>query len=79
MTEVSFHKELYEGEAVDEAAKTYDRFATLERVDETHRWLVRVTAASPEREARIANELSNFALGITIERANGSRAKGSAG
>ena len=75
MTEVGFHKELYDGEAVDEAAKTYEGFATIERVVEEHRWLVRITAAAAEREARIANELANYALGITIERATGARPK----
>lgn len=73
MIELTFHRELYAGEAVDEAAKLYEPYATIERVAEEHRWVVRVTAEAPARERRIANELANFALGITIERASGAR------
>jgi len=68
VTELSFHKELYDGFAVDEALKVYERFGTLERAEEAARWVVRVTAASPEREGRLASELANYALGLTIDR-----------
>jgi hypothetical protein len=65
---LTFHKELYDGFALDEALKIYERFGTLERAEEEGRWVVRVTAAAPPREERIARELSNYALGLTIER-----------
>jgi hypothetical protein len=71
--ELSFHRELYSGEAVDEAAKMFEPYATIERSAEEHRWVVRVTAAEPSREHRVARELANFALGVTIERASGAR------
>jgi hypothetical protein len=65
--ELRFHRELYRGEHVDEAIKVYDRFATLERAEEEQHWVVRVHAKTPERERRLADELANYALGLTIE------------
>lgn len=74
MIELRFHEELYDGFAVDEAVKTYAEFATAELSRDAGAYVVRVTAR-PEAEARgiaeatICAELSNFALGRTIERA----------
>ncbi len=66
MRELRFHRELYRGEAVDAAAKVYARYASIElREDPTH-WIVRVSAASPARETRVARELANHALGTTV-------------
>ena len=73
MIELRFHRELYDGKAVDEALKTFDRFATLEQVDDASHWVVRVTAKDASREQKIADEISNFALGLTI-RAGGASA-----
>jgi hypothetical protein len=64
--ELRFHRELYEGKAVDEAIKTFGKFATFEQAEEPTYWIVRVTAKDATRERRVANELSNFALGLTI-------------
>lgn len=68
MIALAFHQELYDGFAVDEALGVYARFGTFERAEEAGRWVVRVTAASPAREQRLASELANYALGLTIER-----------
>ena len=71
MTELRFHRDLYDGAAVDEAIKTFDRFATIERAEEESHWIVRLStdaSGSKERERRIAGELANFALGLTIRR-----------
>jgi hypothetical protein len=68
VTELRFHRELYRGEHVDEAIKLYDRFAKLTRIEEPTHWVVRVEAGSPARERKIADELGNYALGITIEK-----------
>lgn len=72
MIELRFHREVYRGEAVDEAIKVYQRFATFERAEEEDRWVVRITANRPEREKRIAAELGNYALGLTIRQRRGS-------
>ncbi len=66
MIELRFHRELYRGEAVDQAAKTLGPYATLELVEEPTHWVVRVTGSSPAREKRVARELGNHALGLTV-------------
>lgn len=68
MTELRFHRDIYAGEAVDEAAKMFRRFATLELVEEPTHWVVRLTARDPSKERRIAGELGNYALGRSGER-----------
>jgi len=63
-----FARTIYAGEAVDEAIKRFDRFATFEREEQPEAWVVTVI---PKREAqlrRLCGELSNFALGLTIRR-----------
>lgn len=66
MTELRFHRELYRGESVDAAIKVYDRYAEIERAEEPAYWVVKIAASTPEREKKIANELGNYALGLTI-------------
>jgi hypothetical protein len=66
--ELVFHKELYDGFAVDQAMQVYERFGVFQRSEEEARWVVQVSAKNPEREERLARELANFALGLTIER-----------
>jgi hypothetical protein len=69
--ELRLHQDLYRGEAVDEAMKTYGAFASFERVDPApgvDYWTVRVTASSPGRERKVAGEVANCALGLTITR-----------
>jgi len=69
--ELRFHRELYDGKAVDEAIQTFTRHATLEPVEDATDWVVRISATSEARERKIANELSNFALGLTIRSGGG--------
>lgn len=70
MIELRFHKELYSGFAVDEALKVFADYATFEQADETASWVVRLTTTDASVEERtIANEFANYALGLTIERA----------
>lgn len=75
MIELRFHNELYDGFAVDEAAKVYAGFASMELERDPHGYIVRLTAlpAAAEQgvdERSIGAELLNYALGKTIERAN---------
>jgi hypothetical protein len=67
MTELRFHRELYRGTAIDEALKVFAAYAQFEQAEEPSHWIVRVTSADPAREKRIARELSNYALGLTIK------------
>lgn len=71
MREARFHRELYRGEQVDEAVKVYERFARIERAEEDTHWVVRVETESPDRERKIADELANYALGLTIQQRGG--------
>jgi hypothetical protein len=66
MKEVRFHRELYVGEAVDAAIRTFEPWAQLEREASATHWIVRITARSPAIERRVAGELSNYALGLTV-------------
>jgi hypothetical protein len=62
-----FHRDLYRGESVDAAAKALESYATsIERAEEPAHWVLHVTAATPDRERRIAGEIANRALGITV-------------
>lgn len=73
MIRLRFHREVYSGEAVDEAVKRLARFATMQLEEEADHWVVRVTAKSPGKERRVAGELANWALGITVERGGAER------
>lgn len=69
MIELRFHKEIYLGTCVDEAVKVYQRFGKFDLVDQNTHWSVKVTAKNPAREASIAKELGNYALGLSIKNA----------
>ncbi|MBZ0116175.1 MAG: HxsD-like protein [Sandaracinaceae bacterium] len=66
MRQLRLHREIYRGEAVDEAVKVYGKYATFDLKEEQAHWLVEITSSSPARERRIADELANYALGLTI-------------
>ncbi len=66
MIELRFHRELYDGKSVDEALKIFGPHASFEQAEETAHWIVRLSAADGAREKRVAGELSNYALGLTI-------------
>ncbi|MEO7095006.1 MAG: HxsD-like protein [Polyangiales bacterium] len=74
MIELRFHRELYDGKSIDEALKIFGAHAGFEQAEEPTHWIVRVTGADPAREKRIAGELANYALGLTIQRAGTSPA-----
>lgn len=66
MTELRFHRDVYRGEAVDAATKVYEKFATLTLREDDQHWVVDVAGKTPGRERRVAGELANYALGLTI-------------
>ena len=49
----------------------FDEYATLERSEEGEHIVLSITAKSPARERRVAGELGNYALGLTIRRRGG--------
>lgn len=69
MIRLTFHAELYDGFAIDEAVKVFTPFAgfTLSR-DPDHFVVVVEGKANGPDESRVAAELLNFALGKTIDR-----------
>jgi hypothetical protein len=67
VTELRFHRAAYAGTAVDEAVKRFGAFAEFELQEEPEHWVVRLRAPTVEREARVAGELGNYALGTTIK------------
>ena len=66
MRELRFHREIYRAEAVDEAVQVFDRFADFEVSNDGEHRVVVLTAKKASREKRIADELANYALGLTI-------------
>jgi hypothetical protein len=68
--ELRFHHELYDGFAVDEAAKVYGAYGAMDLVRETDGYLVRVTANAEGGidERTLCAEMANYALGMTIEK-----------
>ena len=68
MTELRLHRSLYRTEAVDEAIAKLAHLAEIVRSDDDTHWGVSVTADRSEHEVRIAAELGNFALGLTLAR-----------
>lgn len=76
MIELRFHHELYDGFAVDEAAKAYAEYASMDLERDPNGYIVRLTAlpAASEQgidERDIGAELLNYALGKTIEKSLG--------
>jgi hypothetical protein len=66
VTELRFHREIYKGTSVDEAVKVFARYGSFELAEEQDHWLVRITAKNSDRERKLAGELGNYALGLTI-------------
>ena len=66
MKELRFHRDLYPGEAVDAAIQTLEPWAQLVREATDSHWIVRISARSSAAERRVAGELANFALGLTV-------------
>ncbi|MBK8696878.1 MAG: hypothetical protein IPN17_32595 [Deltaproteobacteria bacterium] len=64
MTERRFHRSIYDLRAVQGAVQALERFASMTLSDEGEHHVVRVTAKSPARERRVADELCNHALGL---------------
>jgi hypothetical protein len=65
--QLSFRADLYSGFAIDAAAKVYADFAHCELERTADAFVVRLTGTGAHDEQTIADELSNYALGATIE------------
>ena len=68
MTELRFHRDVYAGEAVDEAVKMFASFGEFELSEQGDYWVVAITAKRPDAERKLAGELGNYALGLSADR-----------
>jgi hypothetical protein len=68
VTSLAFRHDLYSGFAVDAAAKAFAEFASIERVEEPDRFVLKITATGEVDEATLCGEIGNYALGATVER-----------
>lgn len=64
---VRFHREIYDGKAVDAAVKQLADYASFELIEEPSYWVVKVEAEDDATARAVAGELGNFALGLTIQ------------
>ncbi len=67
-TVLRFAREVYAGEAIDEAVKTFANFASFELSEDADAWVVRVTPNNPGVARQLIGEFGNYALGLTIQR-----------
>jgi hypothetical protein len=67
LIELRFHREIYRGTSIDEAVKVFASYATFKLQEEAQHWVVQVEASAKDRERRIAGELGNYALGLTVK------------
>jgi hypothetical protein len=78
--DLRFHEELYDGFAIDEAVKVYAPYATFTLSRERGGYVVQIQGhEGGADEAVIAAELSNYALGKTIEKSRAAATSDAAG
>jgi len=68
VTELRFHRELYSGEAIDEAVKTWSNFAEFSLSETPEHWVVEVTPKHEAAARQIIGEFGNYVLGLTVDR-----------
>jgi hypothetical protein len=68
VTTLRFHRDLYAGECVDEAMKAFAPHADVKGRTDGDYWVVDIAAERPMLERRVALELANYALGLTVRR-----------
>ena len=68
MTELRFPREVYAGEAIDEAVKTWSQFAEFELSETEDHWVVKVTPKHEAASRQIIGEFGNYVLGLTVDR-----------
>jgi hypothetical protein len=61
------HNDLYTASAVDRAIETYAKHATIARTDEAPYVRLTIESERPARAERVARELANYALGLTVQ------------
>ncbi|MBX3252041.1 MAG: HxsD-like protein [Myxococcales bacterium] len=67
MTELRLHRGLYGANAIDEAVAIYAPHAEIAREVDGDHVVLRVTSDREGRAERVAKELANYALGLTVQ------------
>lgn len=68
MTELRFPREVYAGEAVDEAVKVWGKFASFELTETDDHWVVKIDPKHEGAARQIIGEFGNYVLGLTVDR-----------
>lgn len=68
LSTLRLHKAMYMQQAVRDAVRTFEDFATLKMGRDGDHYTVEILAVDPEVEGDLAGELANFALIHTLER-----------
>ena len=66
--DLALPRDLYAGEAVDEALRAFAHLVDAEREATPEHWRLRLTPRYPAHARRIVGELANYALARTVER-----------
>ena len=68
--DLRFDRSLYAGPAIDEAVKVFAAHGEFHMSEETDTWVAKLRALKPgpARTRRLAHELANYALGLTVQR-----------
>ena len=61
------HSDLYVAAAIDEAIGLYRNHAEITRTDENGYTVLSIASQRPARAEKVAKELANYALGLTIQ------------
>jgi len=64
--ELRFHRDIYDGASLDSAMQLFLPHGRMERSETPSHFIVALTANDPSKERRIAGELANYALGLTV-------------
>lgn len=79
MTELRLDLGLYDAGAIAKAVELYAPHAQIERGDEESHAILRIDSPRPGRATKVARELGNYALGLTIQGRGGVAQAGSGG
>lgn len=67
MSELRLHRSLYAGAAIDSAVELYAGHAAIARADDGEHVVLTITSERAGRADRVARELGNYALGLTVQ------------
>ncbi len=62
-----FHREFYDGMAVDAAVKTFEDYGSFALSETESHWIVEVSGREGPALRELAGELQNYALGLSID------------